>query len=108
MPLASFLDFVDSLPRTIRIHPSTSPQPHLTQSPPSKRRKTKPIILTHLPPPKESAWASIWTRPGLDLKSRSILNLGMLTALGKWTELGIHIRGAIRNGCPKVEIQECY
>jgi 4-carboxymuconolactone decarboxylase len=48
----------------------------------------------------------IWTRPGLERKTRSILNLGMLTALGKWVELGTHIRGAVRNGCTEVEIRE--
>jgi len=36
-----------------------------------------------------------------------MINLSMLTALGKWTELATHIRGAVRNGCTKLEIQEC-
>jgi alkylhydroperoxidase/carboxymuconolactone decarboxylase family protein YurZ len=55
---------------------------------------------------QESAWGTIWTRPGLELKTRSLLNLVMLTALGKWTELGTHVRGAVRNGCSEVEIRE--
>jgi len=55
----------------------------------------------------EAAWGTIWTRPGLELKTRSFLNLGMLTALGKWTELGTHVRGAVRNGASEVEIREC-
>jgi len=54
----------------------------------------------------ELAWGHIWTRPGLDPKIRSILNLGMLTALGKMPELRTHIRGAIRNGVTKEEIIE--
>jgi len=55
---------------------------------------------------QESAWGTIWTRPGLDLRTRSLLNLVMLTALGKWTELGTHVRGAVRNGVTEVEIRE--
>jgi alkylhydroperoxidase/carboxymuconolactone decarboxylase family protein YurZ len=55
---------------------------------------------------QESAWGTIWTRPGLELKTRSLLNLVMLTALGKWIELGTHVRGAVRNGCSEVEIRE--
>jgi len=54
----------------------------------------------------ESAWATIWTRPGLSLRDRSLLNLVMLTALGKWIELGTHVRGAVRNGASEVEIRE--
>jgi len=54
----------------------------------------------------ESAWGTIWTRPGLELKTRSLLNLVMLTALGKWVELGTHVRGAVRNGASEVEIRE--
>ncbi|CAG8975640.1 hypothetical protein HYALB_00008399 [Hymenoscyphus albidus] len=54
----------------------------------------------------ESAWGTIWTRPGLELKTRSLLNLVMLTALGKWIELGTHVRGAVRNGATEVEIRE--
>lgn len=54
----------------------------------------------------ESAWGTIWTRPGLSLRDRSLLNLVMLTALSKWVELGTHVRGAVRNGCTEVEIRE--
>ncbi|CZS94377.1 related to uncharacterized homolog of gamma-carboxymuconolactone decarboxylase subunit [Rhynchosporium agropyri] len=54
----------------------------------------------------ESAWGTIWTRPGLTPRDRSLLNLVMLTAMSKWTELGTHVRGAVRNGCSEVEIRE--
>jgi 4-carboxymuconolactone decarboxylase len=54
----------------------------------------------------ELAWGHIWTRPGLELKTRSMLNLAMLTALGKMPELRTHVRGAIRNGVTKEEIIE--
>ncbi|KAK2628330.1 hypothetical protein QTJ16_002976 [Diplocarpon rosae] len=54
----------------------------------------------------ESAWGTIWTRPGLSLRDRSLLNSAMLTSLGKWVELGTHVSGAVRNGCSEVEIRE--
>ena len=54
----------------------------------------------------EYCWGYGWTREGLDRKTRSMLNLAMLTALGKMTELKGHVRGAIRNGCTVDEIKE--
>lgn len=55
----------------------------------------------------EFCWGAVWTRPGLDRRSRSILNLGMIAALNKPEELAIHVRGAINNGVTKDEIKEC-
>lgn len=55
----------------------------------------------------EFCWGAVWTRPGLDRRSRSILNIGMLAALNRPEELAGHIRGAINNGVTKTEIQEC-
>lgn len=55
----------------------------------------------------EYCWGAIWTRPGLDRRSRSILNIGMLAALNRPEELAGHIRGAIVNGVTKEEIREC-
>ena len=54
----------------------------------------------------ESCWGAVWTRPGLEKKQRSLINLGMLTALNRATELGVHVRGALNNGCTEVEIRE--
>lgn len=54
----------------------------------------------------EACWGDIWTRPGLDRKMRSLLNLAMLTALGRSHELGVHVRGALRNGCTADQVQE--
>src|SRR5256885_2260367 len=51
-------------------------------------------------------WNDIWNRPGLSRKMRSVLNLGMLTALGKEHELKLHLRGALNNGLTKEEIKE--
>jgi 4-carboxymuconolactone decarboxylase len=54
----------------------------------------------------EYAWGRIWSRPGLDLKTRSMLNLAMLTALNRSHELSGHVRGALNNGVTEEEIQE--
>jgi len=53
-----------------------------------------------------NAWGSTWCRDGLDLKTRSLLTLSMLTALGRSTEIKGHVRGAINNGATMQEIQE--
>ena len=54
----------------------------------------------------EYCWGGVWTRPGLDRRTRSLVNLGMLTALGSEHELGVHVRGALTNGATVEEIQE--
>ena len=54
----------------------------------------------------EYCWGRIWSRPGLARRERSLVNLGMLTALNRSHELAVHVRGAIRNGCTPEEIQE--
>ena len=54
----------------------------------------------------EYCWDVIWNRPGLDRKTRSMLNLAMLTALNRPHELRLHVRGAINNGLTKDEIKE--
>jgi 4-carboxymuconolactone decarboxylase len=54
----------------------------------------------------EWAWAYAWGRPTLDKKTRSMLNLAMLTALGKTPEIKLHVRGAINNGLTVEDIKE--
>lgn len=54
----------------------------------------------------EWAWAYAWGRPTLDRKTRSMINLAMLTALGKAPEIKLHVRGAINNGVTVDEIKE--
>ncbi|MEB3103486.1 4-carboxymuconolactone decarboxylase [Ferviditalea candida] len=56
----------------------------------------------------EYCWGEVWTREGLPRKTRSMLNLAMLTALNRPHELNLHIRGALRNGCTKEEIKEIF
>jgi 4-carboxymuconolactone decarboxylase len=54
----------------------------------------------------EWAWGYAWSRPGLDRRTRSMLNLGMLTALGRYEELGIYVKGALESGVTVDEIRE--
>lgn len=54
----------------------------------------------------EWCWGYAWGRPGLDKKTRSMLNLAMLTALGKSAEIKLHVRGAINNGLSVDDIKE--
>lgn len=56
----------------------------------------------------EFVWDEIWNRPGLDRRSRSILNLGMISALNRPHELKVHVRGAINNGLSKDELKEIF
>jgi 4-carboxymuconolactone decarboxylase len=54
----------------------------------------------------EYCWGVVWNRDALDLRTRSLLNLVMLTALNRSHELAVHVRGALRNGVTVAEIQE--
>jgi len=54
----------------------------------------------------EMCWGYAWTRPGLDRRTRSIVNLAMLTALSKPNELKLHVKGALTNGLSVEEIKE--
>ena len=54
----------------------------------------------------EYCWGEIWSREGLPPRTRSLLNLVMLTALNRSHELAVHVRGAVRNGVSEGEIQE--
>jgi 4-carboxymuconolactone decarboxylase len=56
----------------------------------------------------EYCWNEIWNRPGLDRRTRSMLNLAMLTALNRPHEIKLHVRGAINNGLSKGDIQEVF
>jgi 4-carboxymuconolactone decarboxylase len=54
----------------------------------------------------EFAWGSVWTRPGLTLRERSLATLSMCIALNRPAEIKIHLRGAIRNGVTRAELRE--
>lgn len=51
-------------------------------------------------------WGDIWSRPGLDRRTRSMLNLAMISALNRPHELKVHVKGALTNGVTKDEIKE--
>ena len=53
-----------------------------------------------------NAWGDVWQREGLELKTRSLITVALLTALGKQHELKGHVRGALNNGASVQEIQE--
>lgn len=53
-------------------------------------------------------WGDIWNRPGLDRRTRSLLNLGMLTTLNRPHELKLHVKGALTNGVTRDEICEVF
>ena len=54
----------------------------------------------------EYCWGAVWGRPGIDRRTRSLLNLAMLTALNRRHELALHLRGALNNGATPEEIRE--
>ena len=54
----------------------------------------------------ESAWGSVWTRPGLDRRTRSLLTLALLAAQGHWEEFAMHIRATRNTGATPDDIQE--
>jgi 4-carboxymuconolactone decarboxylase len=53
-------------------------------------------------------WGDVWSRPGMDRRTRSLLNLSMIAALNRPDELATHVRGAINNGVTKNEIREVF
>ncbi len=54
------------------------------------------------------AWGNTWQRPGIDLRTRSIVTVSMLVALGRMHELKTHVRGALNNGVTPAELQEIF
>ena len=56
----------------------------------------------------EYCWGYVWGRPGLDRKTRSMLNLAMISALNRPHELKMHVKGALKNGVTKDEIREIF
>jgi 4-carboxymuconolactone decarboxylase len=53
-----------------------------------------------------AAWGAVWSRPGLDRRTRSCITVAMLAAQGSEHELALHVRGALRNGVSVDEIKE--
>lgn len=53
-------------------------------------------------------WGEVWSRPGLERRERSMINLGMIAALNRPHELKLHVRGALNNGLTRDEIREIF
>ena len=68
--------------------------------------RATPFMSTFQDITTEWCWGYAWTRPGLDRRIRSLLNLAMLTALNRPNELRLHVRGALNNGVSEEEIRE--
>src|SRR3546814_5843811 len=75
----------------------------MIRRPPRSTRPDPPFPYTPL---FRSAWGDVWSRPGLDRRTRSMLTLALLTALGHEHELGMHVRAAVRNGLTPEQIGE--
>ena len=71
-----------------------------------ERAKTDPFTGVIQTMVTEYCWGGAWTNQTLDHKTRSLLNLAILTSLGKMQELKAHTRGALRNGCTLEEIRD--
>lgn len=56
----------------------------------------------------EFCWGALWTRPGLDRRTRSIVNLSMIAAINRPHELKLHVKAALKNGLTKDEIKEVF
>lgn len=56
----------------------------------------------------EHIWGSVWSRPGLSLRDRSIVVMSILATMGQEDELKLHIRGALRNGVSREELAEIF
>jgi 4-carboxymuconolactone decarboxylase len=54
------------------------------------------------------AWGNTWQREGIDLRTRSIVTVSMLVALGRMHELKVHVRGALNNGVTPAQLQEIF
>jgi 4-carboxymuconolactone decarboxylase len=54
------------------------------------------------------AWGGVWTRDGLDRRTRSVITLSVLTSLGRENEIAMHVRAALRNGLTPAEIGEIF
>ena len=56
----------------------------------------------------EFCWGALWSRPGVDKRTRSIVNLAMIAAINRPHELKLHVKGALKNGLTKAEIKEIF
>src|SRR5579875_1452516 len=70
------------------------------------KRDADPFMQHFIDFTTEQCWGYVWTRPGLDRRTRSMLNLAMLSTMARWHEFEVHVRGALNNGVTEDEIAE--
>jgi 4-carboxymuconolactone decarboxylase len=90
------------LEKGMKIRSAVLGQDHVNRS----MNQSDPFMLPIQQLVTEYCWGEIWGRPGLDRRSRSIINLALLSALNRSHELELHVRGALNNGVTPAEIQE--
>jgi 4-carboxymuconolactone decarboxylase len=72
----------------------------------SGKRQVNPFTQNFIEFTQTQCWGNVWLREGLSRKTRSMLNVCMLAAMGRWEEFEVHIRGALNNGVTSEEIAE--
>ncbi len=72
----------------------------------SGARQTNPFTDKFIEFTQTQCWGNVWLRDGLSRKTRSMLNVCMLAAMGRWHEFEVHVRGALNNGVTPDEIGE--
>jgi 4-carboxymuconolactone decarboxylase len=72
----------------------------------SGKRQVNPFTQNFIEFTQTQCWGNVWLREGLSRKTRSMLNVCMLAAIGRWEEFEVHIRGALNNGVTSEEIAE--
>jgi 4-carboxymuconolactone decarboxylase len=70
------------------------------------KQQTNPFTQNFIEFTQTQCWGNVWLREGLSRKTRSMLNVCMLAAMGRWHEFEVHIRGALNNGVSSEEIAE--
>jgi 4-carboxymuconolactone decarboxylase len=70
------------------------------------KQQVNPFTQNFLEFTQTQCWGNVWLREGLSRKTRSMLNLAMLSAMARWNEFDVHVRGALNNGVTAEEIAE--
>ena len=72
----------------------------------SGKQRANPFMQNFIEFTQTQCWGNVWLRDGLPRRIRSMLNICMLAAMGRWHEFEVHIRGALNNGVTPEEIAE--
>jgi len=72
----------------------------------SGKQQANPFTQNFIEFTQTQCWGNVWLRDGLSRKVRSMLNLAMLSAMARWHEFEVHVRGALNNGVTAEEVAE--